>query len=158
MSLLTGDSLAIAYQKAKRWDKSLQLCERLLELGKKILGPKHYNTLEMMNYLAAAAIEAGKKERAIVILEEALPLFEEQFGVENYHSLLTKQNLAAVSSCEVTTTRLSSPIKVNLYYNNSTETTTQLKGTSPHSSSLNLALALVLDTHLSLLKHSISLQ
>jgi len=72
--LLYSRSLATAYFEQGQYDQAGQLCERLLESQRRVMGPEHQDTVATMAGLARVRMRQGAHDEAGALLEYALEI------------------------------------------------------------------------------------
>jgi tetratricopeptide (TPR) repeat protein len=90
---MSRNNLAAAYLDAGRTAEAITLQQATLKLRESKLGPDHPDTLISRRYLARAYRAAGQLDRAVALLEQALPGFR-KLGPDHFSTLRTEQLLA----------------------------------------------------------------
>ena len=94
-TLLTANSLALAYQDTGRLAEAAALHERTLASRERTLGRTHPRTLVSGNNLGAVYLEAGRTDDATTIFEATLAGREQALGPGHPDTLASRNNLAA---------------------------------------------------------------
>ena len=94
-TLNSRNSLAAAYQAARRVGEAISLFELVLAAREEVLGSDHPHTLTSRNNLAAAYQDAGRTVEAIPLFEGTLIAREEVLGPDHPSTLKSASNLAA---------------------------------------------------------------
>jgi serine/threonine protein kinase len=87
-------NLAIALDKAGRWNEALKLDEQVLALRRKVQGAEHPDTLATMNSLANLLQEAGRNGEAVKLSEDVVNSSRKVNGPEHHATLNAMANLA----------------------------------------------------------------
>jgi tetratricopeptide (TPR) repeat protein len=88
------NNLANSYFAAGRHDEALKLREEVLPLRRKVLGPEHPETLNIMNNLANSYFAAGRHEEALKLKEEVVSIRRKAFGTKHPDTLKAMNDLA----------------------------------------------------------------
>ena len=75
--------------------EALKLLEETLKLRRRVLGPEHPFTLEVMRNLASACDDAGRKEEALKLREEALQLDRKVLRPAHPYTIMVMADLAS---------------------------------------------------------------
>jgi tetratricopeptide (TPR) repeat protein len=94
-TLNSRNSLAAAYQAARRPAEAIPLFEQTLVGRERLLGPEHPDTLTSQNNLATAYQDAGRVAEARLLFELTLAARERLLGAEHPSTLNSRGNLAA---------------------------------------------------------------
>ena len=94
-TLNSRNSLAAAYQAARRPAEAIPLFEQTLVVRERLLGPEHPDTLTTQNNLAAGYQEAGRVGEARLLFELTLAARERLLGPSHPSTLISLGNLAA---------------------------------------------------------------
>jgi tetratricopeptide (TPR) repeat protein len=94
-TLVSRNSLAIAYRAAGRAAEAIPLDEQTLAVRERVLGPEHPDTLISRNNLAVTYQEAGRSAEAIRLHEQTLAARQEVLGADHPDTLQSRNNLAA---------------------------------------------------------------
>ena len=94
-TLNSRNSLATAYQAARRVGEAISLFELVLAAREEVLGSDHPHTLTSRNNLAAAYQDAGRTADAIPLFELTLIAREKVLGPDHPSTLNSAGNLAA---------------------------------------------------------------
>jgi tetratricopeptide (TPR) repeat protein len=94
-TLNARNSLAAAYQAARRPADAIPLFEQTLVVRERLLGPEHPDTLTTQNNLAAGYQEAGRVGEARLLFELTLAARERLLGPSHPSTLISLGNLAA---------------------------------------------------------------
>ncbi|KAI5778075.1 hypothetical protein EDC01DRAFT_675361 [Geopyxis carbonaria] len=88
------DLLALIYGNQGRWSEAEELGVKLLETRKRVLGPEHPDTLEIMKHLASAYRGQGRVEEAEELGLTVLEKRKRVLGPEHPDTLSSMSNLA----------------------------------------------------------------
>jgi tetratricopeptide (TPR) repeat protein len=87
---------AFYLQDHAQYQQAEPLYERALAIREEVLGPKHPDTAQSLNNLAALYDSQGKYEEAEPLYERALAIFEEVLGPNHPNTIVVRQNYAAL--------------------------------------------------------------
>ena len=87
-------NLSYIYYLMAKYDKSLSLCKKSLNIREKILGEKHLDTASSYNALAKLYQAQGHYAQALPLYKKALVIREEILGVEHLDTASSYNNLA----------------------------------------------------------------
>ncbi|MEO3823002.1 tetratricopeptide repeat protein [Actinomadura sp. B10D3] len=93
-TLVSGNSLARAYEAEGRLERALSLFKRVLSDCERILGPDDGNTLATRNDLARVYMLNGDVARALPLFRRVLSDFEQSLGPDHRDTLTAGHNLA----------------------------------------------------------------
>ncbi len=93
-TLESMNDLALGYEDAGQFDRSLPLKGETLSLYKSSRGPDHPDTLVSMGNLATGYFKAGRLDLALPLWEETLALEKSKLGPDHPSTLSTMGNLA----------------------------------------------------------------
>jgi serine/threonine protein kinase len=93
-TLITFNSLALAYRTTGRTTKAIELFEQVRPAFVRKLGPDHPDTLTTLTNLATTYVVAGKTTQAIELLEQVRDARMKKLGPDHPDTLTTLNNLA----------------------------------------------------------------
>jgi tetratricopeptide (TPR) repeat protein len=93
-TLLSWDSLAVAYASAGRTAEAIALFEQTLAAREHVLGPGHPDSLQSRDSLAEAYQSAGRTAEAIALFEQTLAAREHALGPDHPRTLTSRNDLA----------------------------------------------------------------
>jgi eukaryotic-like serine/threonine-protein kinase len=89
-------TIGATYRALGKYPAALPHLERSLDLRRRVLGPRHPDTLTSMNSLAVLYQAWGRYALAVPLLTESLAAQQEILGEENPHTVASLNNLALV--------------------------------------------------------------
>lgn len=95
-TLAAQNSLALAYESARRLPEAIQLMVATLHAEEKVLGADHRSTLITRRNLGLAYLDAGRFPQALAVLEEVRTAQEKRFGPTDTETLRTLVSIAQV--------------------------------------------------------------
>ena len=97
---MTLSDIAELYKNCAKYDDSLRLYDKILQIRKKALGDEHLDTATAYNEIAVVCSHQGDYPKALELHEKALAINERALGKEHPDTAATYNNIALVYSSQ----------------------------------------------------------